>query len=67
MVNNTNEKTAQKNKASLVEKDDVLMAIDCLTEAALLKSMTQSKTLTIMVIVLLALFGGLLWFLFGMT
>jgi hypothetical protein len=66
-MKNTNTKiNEQKNKVK-IDKNDVLMVTGCLTEAALLQSMTQSKTLTIMVIVLLAFFGVLLWFLFGMT
>jgi len=66
MKNTKNELDDQKNKAK-IDKNDVLMGIGGLTEAALLDSMTKSKTLTIMVIVLLVLFGGLFWFLFGMS
>jgi len=66
MKNTKNELDDQKNKAK-IDNNDVLMGIGGLTEAALLDSMTKSKTLTIMVIVLLVLFGGLFWFLFGMS
>ncbi len=52
-------------------KDDLkagaLLATGTLTQFALLKSMTQSKTLTIMVIVGAILFGGLALFLFKMS
>jgi hypothetical protein len=48
-------------------KTSALLATGTLTQFALLKSMTQSKTLTIMVIVGAILFGGLALFLFKMS
>ncbi len=59
-------KENDKNKlgSKTDNQDGVLMATGLLTEAALLESMTKSKTLTVMVIVMLSLFGLLLWFLF---
>lgn len=49
------------------DKANVLMATGLLTEYALFKSATQSKTLTIMLIVGLILFGGFALFLFKMA
>ncbi len=48
-------------------KTSALLATGTLTQFALLKSMTQSKTLTTMVIVGAILFGGLALFLFKMS
>jgi hypothetical protein len=48
-------------------KTSALLATGTLTQFALLKSMTQSKTLTVMVIVGAILFGGLALFLFKMS
>jgi hypothetical protein len=52
-------------------KDDLktcaLLATGTLTQFALLKSMSQSKTLTVMVIVGVILFGGFALFLFKMS
>ncbi len=63
------EKQNGKNKlgSKTDSQDGVLMATGLLTEAALLESMTKSKTLTVMVAILLSLFGLLLWFLFKMA
>jgi hypothetical protein len=48
-------------------KTSALLATGTLTPFALLKSMTQSKTLTVMVIIGVILFGGLAMFLFKMS
>jgi hypothetical protein len=48
-------------------KTSALLATSTLTPFALLKSMTQSKTLTVMVIIGAILFGGLAMFLFKMS
>jgi hypothetical protein len=48
-------------------KTNVLLATGTLTQFALLKSMTQSKTLTAMIVVGVILFGGLTMFLFKMS
>ena len=48
-------------------KTSALLVTGTLTQFALLKSMTQSKTLTVMVIVGAILFGGLALFLFKMS
>lgn len=56
-----------KNNNELASKidnyDGVLMATGLLTGVALLESMTKSKTLTVMVVVILSLLVILLWFL----
>jgi hypothetical protein len=48
-------------------KTNALLATGTLTTFALLKSMTQSKTLTVMVVIGVILFGGLAMFLFKMS
>ena len=48
-------------------KTNALLATGTLTVFALVKSMTQSKTLTAMVIIGGILFGGLAMFLFNMS
>ena len=48
-------------------KTSTLLATGTLTQFALLKSMTQSKTLTVMVIIGTILFGGLALFLLKMS
>ena len=48
-------------------KTSALLATGTLTQFALLKSMTQSKTLTVMVIIGAILFGGLALFLLKMS
>lgn len=48
-------------------KTSALLATGTLTQFALLKSMTQSKTLTGMVIIGAILFGGLVMFLINMA
>ncbi|ASP48793.1 hypothetical protein [Cognaticolwellia beringensis] len=48
-------------------KTSALLATGTLTQFALLKSMTQSKILTVMVIVGAILFGGLVMFLIKMS
>ena len=49
------------------DKANILMATGLLTEYALFKSASQSKTLTIMIIVGLILFGTFALFLFNMA
>jgi len=48
-------------------KTSALLATGALTQFALIKSMTQSKTLTTTVIIGAVLFGGLTMFLFKMS
>jgi hypothetical protein len=48
-------------------KTSALLATGTLTGFAILKTMTQSKTLTVMVIIGSILFGGLAIFLFKMS
>lgn len=55
------------NKPRLKENTDWKDAYQSLPEVALLTSLTQSKTLTIMVIVFIALFGGFALFLLKMA
>jgi hypothetical protein len=72
-----NEALAGKSKQGVISimdnqtKDDLkttaLLATGTLTQFALLKSMSQSKTLTVMVIIGAILFGGLALFLLKMS
>ncbi|MEW6992067.1 hypothetical protein AADZ91_15465 [Colwelliaceae bacterium 6441] len=48
-------------------KNTLLMLTGFLTESALLESMCRSKTLTIMVVVMLCIFTGLGYFLYTFT
>lgn len=50
-------------KPGLKESNDPMDLIRMQTEFALLKSMTQSKTLTAVVVIGLSLFAGFCWFL----
>ena len=55
------------NNKKETDKTNLLMATGLLTEYALFKSASESKTLTIMIILGLILFGGFALFLFKMA
>ena len=55
----------KKNKPQLKESDDNMDFVRMQTEVALIDSMTQSKTLTVIVLVGVSSFAGFVYFLFS--